>query len=68
MGGHDLIKKISELTGLPSLAAENELLRILSKANIPIEKLTVEQMRAVLALYLQETLLEAKRELEKNFD
>ena len=67
MSGMALIEKFSLLTGLPVEGVQKELLRILAAANIPVEELTVDQMRAILASYLQDTLLEAKRELEQNF-
>jgi hypothetical protein len=67
MAGRDLIQKIVELTGLPSEAAALELINLIKKSGRDPEMVSLSDVRTILASYMQDTLLEAKRELELNF-
>jgi hypothetical protein len=62
-----LLQNLAALTGLPQDAVQNELRDLVIAAGFNPDTLTLEQVRAVLADYLQDTLLAAKRELDNNF-
>jgi hypothetical protein len=61
VSGLALLKLLIESTGLPPEAVERELSKILSKANIQPENLTLDDVRDLLAIYLQDVLIEAKQ-------
>lgn len=67
MSGRNLLTKLGQLTGLPEQAIEAEFLSLVKAQGINPDTITLEQIRTVLALYLQETLVSAKQELDKNF-
>ena len=60
MEGMSLLRSIVEATGLPSEAVDREIQRLLQTRGLDPETLTMEDLREVLALYLQDVLLEAK--------
>lgn len=60
MDGSLLFKILIEATGLPTETVEKELLRLMSARGVSVDTLTLDDLREVLASYLQETLLEAK--------
>jgi hypothetical protein len=60
MEGKALIQAVLRATGLGSQSLEKELKRVLKSSNASEETLTLEQLREVLASYLQDVLLEAK--------
>jgi hypothetical protein len=60
MQGLALLKLLIESTGLPPEAVERELNRVLLKGNFHKEELTLEDVRELLAIYLQDVLVEAK--------
>jgi hypothetical protein len=62
MEGLALVKLLIESTGLPPEAVERELNKILAKGNFQREELTLDDVRELLSLYLQEVLVEAKQE------
>jgi len=62
MTGITLLKNLIASTGLPAELVESEIQRLLSLANIKAEELTIEDLRAILAIYMQDILLEAKKE------
>jgi hypothetical protein len=61
VSGLALLKLLIQSTGLPPEAVERELTKILSKANIQPENLTLDDVRDLLAIYLQDVLIEAKQ-------
>ncbi|MBI2811892.1 MAG: hypothetical protein HYX67_13840 [Candidatus Melainabacteria bacterium] len=61
MEGNALLKLLIESTGLPPEAVERELGKILTKAKIQPEELTLEKVREILSTYLQDVLIEAKQ-------
>lgn len=65
MEGRALIQSVLTATGLESQSLENELKRIIHDSNASEETLTLEQLREVLASYLQDVLVEAKKEMSK---
>jgi hypothetical protein len=62
MTGIALLKSLISSTGLPAELVEGEINRLLNLANIKAEELTIEDLRAVLSVYMQDILLEAKKE------
>ena len=60
MEGVNLIRLLIESTGLPKDAVEPELNRILKQLKMSANQLTLEDVRDVLAYYVQEVLVEAK--------
>lgn len=62
MQGLALLKTLIESTGLPPEAVERELNRILAKGNFQREELTLDDVRELLSVYLQDVLMEAKQE------
>lgn len=63
MDGMGLFRTLVEATGLPNEAVEGELNRLFEKHGLSKEQITLEQLREVLEVYLQETLLDAKNSL-----
>ena len=59
--GEALIKTVIESTGLPSDTMEQELHRLIAKAGLQKDALTLDDMRSILADYLQDTLLSLKK-------
>jgi hypothetical protein len=59
--GDALIKELIGHTDLESDPVERELIRLIEKAGLTRETVTLEDIREILAEYVQETLLEAKR-------
>ncbi len=58
--GEALIKTVIDCTGIPSDSMAKELDRLIAKAGLQKETLTLDEMRAILAEYLQDTLLDLK--------
>jgi hypothetical protein len=64
MEGKALIQTLLQATGLAGDSLDMEFGRVLKNSNVSEETLTLEQLREVLASYLQEVLIEAKRSLD----
>ncbi len=60
MEGLALLRVLIQSTGLPMDAVEREITRLLAARNLRPESLTIENVREILAFYLQDVLLEAK--------
>ena len=60
MQGLALLKVLIESTGLPPEAVERELNRVLAQGNFQKEELTLDDVREILAAYLQDVFVEAK--------
>ena len=60
MEGMELLRTLVEATGLPPAAVEPELLKLLSQRGLTPESVRLEDVREILAVYLQDVLLEAK--------
>ncbi len=60
MEGLALLKLLIESTGLPQDAVERELNKVLAKGNFQREQLTLDDVRELLSIYLQDVLMEAK--------
>lgn len=65
MTGLKLLKDITAATGLPSEGVENELDRLIQAAGIKKENLTLDDLREVLANYMQDILLSAQQEFSE---
>ena len=58
--GNALLKTVVAHTDLPNDPVERELQRLIEKAGLNPENVTIEDLRSILAEYLQDVLLEAK--------
>jgi hypothetical protein len=58
--GDALLKTVIDSTGLPNDALSAELDRLIAKAGLEKQTITLDDMREILAEYLQDTLLELK--------
>ncbi len=65
MAEEELFRMVTDATGLPHDAIRTELTRLLALAGIDHERVTLEDLRKVLAEYVQDTLLAAKLEFSK---
>jgi hypothetical protein len=54
--GDDLFDQVVRLTGIPAKTIKDELKVILERKNIDISKLTLDQLRTVVASYLREIM------------
>jgi hypothetical protein len=59
--GDALVKTVIELTDLPADPVERELQRLIEKAGLDSQNVTMDDLRNILAEYLQDVLLEAKQ-------
>lgn len=64
--GEELFGQVTVATGLPADLVSDELERLLGKAGIKREDLTLEDLRRILAEYVQDVLLAAKEEFSKS--
>ncbi|HMN67106.1 MAG TPA: hypothetical protein PKC28_01075 [Bdellovibrionales bacterium] len=60
MEGIVLLRLLIQSTGLPVEAVEKEVQRLISIRGLDPETLTLEDIREILAIYLQDVLSEAK--------
>ena len=67
MDGRKLLDQLATLTGLPGDSVNLELLKIVEKNGKNPDTLTIQDVRAILADYLQDVLLDAKHEYTANF-
>jgi hypothetical protein len=63
--GKDLLTTIASATGLPSDLVMAELLRLVEKSGKSAEDLSLEELRAILADFLQDVLLQTKQRLDE---
>lgn len=63
MEGLSLLKLLIESTGLPTEAVEREIHRLVAQHGLRNTEVTLDDVRAILTTYLQETLVEAKNAL-----
>lgn len=61
MEGKALVQSVLKATGLESTSLESEFRKVIRDSNASEETLTLEQLREVLASYLQDVLVEAKK-------
>lgn len=60
----DFLSQIISLTGLPKNLVEKELFNIMESKGLSAANLTDADIREILATYMQETLLNLKKEIE----
>ena len=60
--GDKLLSEISEATGLPENLVSDELNRLVSQAGKDTSDTTLDDLRVILADYVQEVLIKAKDE------
>lgn len=60
MKGSELLEAIAEATGLPNNLILSELKKLVQKEQYPLDQLTLDELREVLADYLQDILIEAR--------
>lgn len=60
----DFLKQIIKLTGLPEKALERELDKIIQSLGFDPDNLSSENIREILATYMQDTLIKAKEEFK----
>jgi len=63
--GDKLFRQVTEATGLPKEEISNELAGLLEAAGFQPENMSLDDLRAVLAEYVQDILLAAKEELSR---
>ena len=64
--GAELLKEVTEATGLPHEPIADELNRLITSAGLAADTITLEDLRSVLAEYLQDVMLEVQREMEES--
>jgi hypothetical protein len=57
-----VLEQIAEATGLPSTLVMGELKTLIQKAGLDINSMTMDDLRVILADYLQDVIIEAKDE------
>jgi hypothetical protein len=62
MEGLSLLRALIEATGLPTEAVDREIQRLCKAHHLDPENITLDDLRDVLASYLQDVLIEAKAE------
>lgn len=63
MKGQSLIQEVCSSTDLPNDLLNSELKSLIQRKNLCEDHLTLDQLRELLADYLQDVLLEVKTEL-----
>jgi hypothetical protein len=60
--GEKLLGEITEATGLPKELVSAELVRLIEAAGLTPAETTLDDLRKILANYVQDVLLEAKQD------
>jgi hypothetical protein len=60
MDGTRLVEILIEGTGLPREVIYSEINRLVTEKGLSVEQITMDDLREIVASYLQDTLLEAK--------
>lgn len=61
--GKTLIQQITNSTGLPEDLIQDELNTLITAAGVQPENVTLEDLRKILAEYVQDVLVQAKEDL-----
>ncbi len=62
--GQDILKNLIQATGISEELISPELKLLTERAGIPEQDLTIEDLRLILAEYVQEVLLSAKEQFD----
>lgn len=65
MNGKDLIDTLTQSSDVPPELISTELRRLLEQNHIAENQVTLDQLRELLAEYLQDVFISAKRELKR---
>lgn len=65
MRGIELIDELAQASGLPTDLIGQELSRIVADSGKDTSDVTLDELREMLALYLQDVLVDAKKSLEE---
>ena len=68
MDGPKIFEILIEATGLPKDSIQKELTSVLATSGLNPDEVTLDDLREVLANYLQDALLEAKHDAQKDLD
>jgi hypothetical protein len=63
--GEKLLGEITEATGLPKELVSAELVRLIEAAGLTPAETTLDDLRKILANYVQDVLLEAKQDFSE---
>ncbi len=63
-----LISRIMKMTDLPEDFVRNEILSVVQLAGLNPQTITLEELRGVLANYLQDVLVDAKDDISGSID
>lgn len=63
--GEKLLEEVVDATGLPEDMMSKELNRLVSQAGLESKDLTLEDLRTILAEYVQDVLLAAQKEFSE---
>lgn len=66
--GMELLNELSDATGLPDQMIGEELSRLISGAGKSTDEVTLDDLRDMLASYLQDVLIEVKDSFENDSD
>lgn len=64
MEGHALLEVLAEASGLPSDLVQQELIELIKAQGKNEKAVTLDDLREILAAYLQDVLVQAKEDLE----
>lgn len=62
--GQDVLKSLIQATGISEELISPELKSLTDRAGLSVENLTIEDLRLILAEYVQEVLLSAKEQFD----
>jgi hypothetical protein len=60
MSGKVLLNQVTDATGLPGNMIERELSNLAEKHGVSVDNMTLDDLRVIMADYLQEVILQAK--------
>ncbi len=63
-----LISRIKDMTNLPEDFVRNEIVSVVKLAGLNPQTITLEELRGVLADYLQDVLVDTKNDLSGSID
>ena len=64
--GEDILKNLIQATGISEELISSEIKLLTDRAGIPEQDITIEDLRLILADYVQEVLLSAKEQFKEH--